>query len=73
METPIAIRDARMADGGRDRCFEYVVRIMLKEHISLQRFLSVSELCRAFGIPPSSAHLSRAGMVVSGTARGRFR
>ena len=25
METPIAIRDARMTDGGRDRCFEDVV------------------------------------------------
>ena len=31
METPIAIRDARMADGGRDRCFEDVVYILFKD------------------------------------------
>ena len=31
METPIAIRDARMADGGRDRCFEYFVCILFKD------------------------------------------
>ena len=31
METPIAIRDARMADGGRDRCFEDIVCILFKD------------------------------------------
>ena len=31
METPIAIRDARMADGGRDRCFEDVVYNRVKD------------------------------------------
>ena len=31
METPIAIRDARMADGGRDRCFEDVVYNRIKD------------------------------------------
>ena len=31
METPIAIRDARMADGGRDWCFEDVVYILFKD------------------------------------------
>ena len=31
METQIAIRDARMADGGRDRCFEDVICILLKD------------------------------------------
>ena len=31
METPIAIRDARMADGGRDRWFEDIVCILFKD------------------------------------------
>ena len=31
METPIAIRDARIAVGGRDRCFEDVVCILFKD------------------------------------------
>ena len=31
METPIAIRDARMTDGGRDRCFEDVIYILFKD------------------------------------------
>ena len=31
MDSPIATRDDRMADGGRDRCFEYVVCILFKD------------------------------------------
>ena len=31
MDTPRAIRDARMADGGRDRCFEDVVYNRVKD------------------------------------------
>ena len=31
MDTPIATRDDRMADGGRDRCFEDVVYILFKD------------------------------------------
>ena len=31
MDTPIATRDHRMADGGRDRCFEDVVYNRIKD------------------------------------------